>query len=66
MKIQLNGETQEACDGTTLGTLVDSMEIRRAHVAVELNRQLIPREQIDEHELCDGDCVEIVTLVGGG
>ncbi|MEM8679857.1 MAG: sulfur carrier protein ThiS [Planctomycetota bacterium] len=66
MQVQVNGEARDACQGTTLGTLVDTLELNRAHVAVELNRQLIPREQIDDHELSDGDCIEIVTLVGGG
>lgn len=66
MQVQVNGEAREMCNGTTLGALVDSMQIHRSQMAVELNFQLIPREQIDEYELSEGDRVEIVTLVGGG
>jgi len=35
-------------------------------VAVEVNRELVPRERQAAHRLADGDRVEIVTLVGGG
>ena len=66
MQIQVNGEPRDACQGTTLGSLVDALELNRAQVAVELNRQLVPREQIDAYELAEGDHIEIVTLVGGG
>ena len=34
--------------------------------AVEVNEALVPKREHPEHELADGDTVEIVTLVGGG
>jgi thiamine biosynthesis protein ThiS len=35
-------------------------------VAVELNRQLVPRAQFAQRMLAEGDELEVVTLVGGG
>jgi thiamine biosynthesis protein ThiS len=35
-------------------------------VAVELNRELIPRDQWPSTRLSDGDKLEIVHFVGGG
>ena len=35
-------------------------------VAVELNREIVPRSQWDETQLRDGDHLEIVHFVGGG
>ena len=35
-------------------------------VAVEVNEEVVPREQHATTELREGDRVEIVTLVGGG
>jgi thiazole synthase len=35
-------------------------------VAVEVNRDVVPRARHPEHPLREGDTVEIVTLVGGG
>jgi thiamine biosynthesis protein ThiS len=35
-------------------------------VAVELNREIVPRDQWDRTQLADGDRLEIVHFVGGG
>jgi thiamine biosynthesis protein ThiS len=35
-------------------------------VAVEVNRELVPRRNFEATQLQEGDHVEIVTLVGGG
>lgn len=66
MQIRLNNESKEVDDGTTIGGLVDELELKRQFVAVELNQELIPRDQHDKRALADGDEVEIVTFVGGG
>ena len=46
--------------------LLQLLELNAAHVAVEVNRELIPREQHQQYRLSAGDQLEIVTLVGGG
>ena len=66
MQIQLNNKTKDIPVGTSIGQLIDQLELKRQFVAVELNQELIPRENHDQHQLSDGDHVEIVTLVGGG
>jgi sulfur carrier protein len=35
-------------------------------VAVEVNREIVPRSRHVQHELHDGDRVEIVQAIGGG
>lgn len=35
-------------------------------VAVERNREVVPRAEHDSTELRDGDRIELVTFVGGG
>jgi sulfur carrier protein len=35
-------------------------------VAVEVNLELVPRQNHAQHLLAEGDRLEIVTLVGGG
>lgn len=66
MKIQINGQSRPITPGLTLAGLLEELQVNRQHVAVELNRELVPREQHAARELADGDTVEIVTLVGGG
>ena len=66
MKVMVNGkETPMRPDQSVQELLVDLGMGGRA-VAVELNREVVPRRQHPETPLHDGDILEIVTLVGGG
>jgi thiamine biosynthesis protein ThiS len=66
MKIQINGEQREISDGITLEALLQRLELPLDRVAVERNRQIVPRRKWAETLLEDGDCLEVVQLVGGG
>lgn len=50
----------------TVAGLLASLNRDPKKVAVEVNEEVVPREQHAEKQLKDGDRVEIVTLVGGG
>ncbi|MCA9100500.1 MAG: sulfur carrier protein ThiS [Planctomycetales bacterium] len=64
--ITLNGHAHQADDEATVADLLRQLEMRPHLVAVEVNRQLVPRQQHADHQLRAGDQLEIVTLVGGG
>jgi len=66
MQIQVNGQSREVKKGATVRSLLEEMEIRLPHVAVELNLEVVPRAEHDGTVLREGDRLEIVTLVGGG
>jgi sulfur carrier protein len=66
LRITVNGEPREVPDGATLASLMASLGVPRQPVAVEVNRELVPRSQHGSRRLAEGDAVEIVTLVGGG
>ena len=66
MRITVNGEVREAPEGETLASLLAALNVPRQPVAVEVNRELVPRSQHGVRRLAEGDAVEIVTLVGGG
>ena len=66
MKITINGEEKEIADGMTVAELVASLDLQPKFVAVERNREIVPRKQHGECQLESGDELEIVTLVGGG
>jgi sulfur carrier protein len=66
MKIEFNGEPHDAAAGTTVGQLLRDLRILSPRCAVEVNLEVVPRGQLDEYCLSDGDRVEVVTLVGGG
>ncbi|HHH48701.1 MAG TPA: sulfur carrier protein ThiS [Gammaproteobacteria bacterium] len=66
MKIQLNGEPRELPEGCTAQQLVDDMGLSGRRLAMEVNREIVPRSEYAIHVLHDGDQVEIVHAIGGG
>jgi len=66
MQILLNGEAREVDDGISVEILVREVMGARRHVAVEINREIVPRSRHGVHRLRPGDRVELVTAIGGG
>lgn len=66
MKIEVNGHPREYATKLSIAELLVDLEIHVRHVAVERNREIVPRGQHAETWLEDGDHLEVVTLVGGG
>jgi sulfur carrier protein len=64
--ITLNGEPRSTADGLTVAALLDELGLTKRPLAVEVNRELVPKPRHAEQRLAQGDRVEIVTLVGGG
>jgi thiamine biosynthesis protein ThiS len=65
MKLTINGQEQ-AFPSLTLAQLVEQLGMKQDRVAVELNRDIVPRNQWAATNLADGDKLEIVHFVGGG
>jgi sulfur carrier protein len=66
MLLTVNGEARTYPDGLTVRGLVEALALTDGPVAVERNRQVVPRAEHVTTVLCDQDVVEIVHLVGGG
>lgn len=66
MRIQVNGESQEVPDGSSLEDLVEKLSLPPVRIAIELNRNVARRADWATTILADGDRVEIVHFVGGG
>ena len=65
MNLIINGERQ-AASAETLSALVAQLGMKSDRVAIELNREIVPRDQWPQTPLRDGDRLEIVHFVGGG
>jgi len=66
MQVTVNGKAQQVDAGRTVAELVADLGLAGRAVAVEVNRQIVPRRNHEDHALSEGDEIEIVTLVGGG
>jgi thiamine biosynthesis protein ThiS len=66
MKLTINGEDREFSLNLTVGALLAELGMKPDRVAVELNRNLVPRERWEQTPLSDNDKLEIVHFVGGG
>ncbi len=66
MKLTINGETGEFDGGLTISGLVEYLGLNPLKVAVERNREVVPKSQHAETRLAEGDRIEIVQFVGGG
>ena len=66
MKLIINGNETELSDNLSVSGLLKNLEIEPARVAVEVNLNIIKKNDFQNCVLKDGDKVEIVNFVGGG
>lgn len=66
VRIQVNGEARSAKEGVTVADLLLELDIRPDRVAVELNLEILDRQEFERRELREGDRVEIISFIGGG
>lgn len=66
MRIQLNGEPFELPANQSVADLLQRLDLVGRRVAVELNKDIVPRSQHDSTRLAEDDRVEVVHAIGGG
>ena len=66
IKIQLNGDAYVIEGDARLTTLIETLKMKPTRIAVELNREVVPRANYSEITLREGDELELINFVGGG
>ncbi len=66
LSIILNGEPRSIEPGLSVAALAEQIGLDPAKIAVERNREIIPRSTLADVTLEHGDVLEIVHFVGGG
>lgn len=66
MKVIINGAEKNVPDDLTVRALVVHLGLGDGPVAVEQNREIVPRAEHATRRVNDGDAIEIVHFVGGG
>jgi len=66
LQLTINQEPKQFATALSVADLLHELRLDPHRVAVEINREVVPRARHAERALATGDAVEIVTLVGGG
>ncbi len=66
IQVRVNGKDRDIEPGQTVHTLLESLELHPGMVVVELNNEILGRDAYDEHQVREGDTIELVHFVGGG
>ena len=64
--VTINGERRELSNQFTLTQLLQNLELPLERIAVELNHDVVSRQNWETTKINDGDKLEIVHFVGGG
>jgi sulfur carrier protein len=62
----VNGQERVLAAPVTVAALLDELGMAGKRVAVEVNREIVPRSRHGEFRLSDSDRVEVVFAIGGG
>ncbi|MEO0981186.1 MAG: sulfur carrier protein ThiS [Pseudomonadota bacterium] len=66
MRIYVNGEARDVAEGLLLSELVATLGGDPRGVAIERNREIVPKSEHGRTALGEGDRLEVVQFVGGG
>jgi len=66
VKIYVNAEAREFSEELSIDSLISNLGLEPTRVAIELNRNVVRRNDWQATVLHDEDRVEIVHFVGGG
>lgn len=64
--IIFNGKSKTVEDNMNITTFITTNNYKPAHVVVELNEEIIPKERYEETILKDNDVLEVLSFMGGG
>jgi len=66
VRVRVNGEERALAASTSVADLLKELGVSHARVAVEFNREILPKPSYPDTLLRDGDSLEVVQFVGGG
>ena len=66
LEVTVNGSTMRLPAGASVADLLERLRVATPRVAVERNREILPKASYPETRLEAGDVFEVVELVGGG
>ena len=66
LTVIVNGEKRQFEEGTSVASMLASLGIVSRRMAVERNKEILPKTGFEDAMLTEGDVFEIIEFVGGG
>ena len=66
VRVRVNGDDVRLPRGASVTLLLDRLKVSSPRVAVERNREILPKSSYASTLLEEGDTFEVVEFVGGG
>jgi len=66
MKIFINKEITQVPSKSTIDSVIQTLEVNKKYIAVEINEVIIPKSQYEKYIINENDKIEIINAVGGG
>jgi thiamine biosynthesis protein ThiS len=66
LRVRVNGEELLLPSGASVTQLLERLKVSSPRVAVERNREILPKASYPSTLLEEGDSFEVVEFVGGG
>ena len=66
IKINLNGKTLFLAKGTSVYKVIKNTKLQPNKIAIELNKKIINKKNVNKIFLKNKDKIEIVHFIGGG
>jgi thiamine biosynthesis protein ThiS len=66
VRVRVNGEERSLPTGMSVAGLLELLRVATPRVAVERNKEIVPKARYPETRIVEGDELEVVEFVGGG
>ena len=66
MHVTINAKAHDIAAGSTVAVLIEHLALQNKRLAIEVNKELVPRSLFSHHQLNENDNIEIVQAIGGG
>ena len=64
--MKVNGKSMDMDEITTISSLLSKLGINEEKVVVELNKEIVIKEEYSKINLQEDDTIEVISFVGGG
>lgn len=66
VSVLLNGEERHIPQDVSVTGLLEHLKMKPQGIAIEINREIVPRSAFETRRIGEGDTIEVLRMVGGG